>query len=333
MPRMSLVIEVTFSVLLSFLSSYLVLALMGYDASRVFSIVLNDSLRNPSYLMVRSSPLMLSALAFSIPSLTGVFNIGGEGQFYLGALASLLIAHFTGNGFLALIAGCVAGSALGWAIAVIRVRRGVNEVVTSIMFNWILYFILLYLISTYFYDPLIPYQSVPVPKGARIESIAFASLTIPLIFPIAVLTSLAMYYLIFHSGLGYRMRVSGISPKSARYAGFDPEKLMLISMTIGGAMGGFGGALLVLGHTHAIDSTMSGLYGMGFAGIGAGLLGRNNPLGIILSSIFLSMLIIGGEAAELRAGVPTELADVLIGAIVIVLSAPYLISLVRRVRG
>lgn len=329
MPRVGLIVEISLSIALSFLSGYLMLSLMGYDAARVFAIVLSDGLSNPAYLMIRSTPLMLTALAFSLPSLTGVFNIGGEGQFYLGALLSLIVAYSLGNGLLALVAGCSSASLLAFLISYIRVRRGVNEVVTSIMFNWISYFLTAYLITTYLYDPLMPYQSVSVPRAARIGSLTVGSVSVPLIFPIALLVSLTMYFLIFHSGLGYEMRVSGTSPRSARYAGINPERAILISMTLGGAMGGLGGGLLVLGHTHAIDSTMSGLYGMGFAGIGAGLLGRNNPIGIVLSSIFLSLLIIGGEAAELRAGVPTELADVLIGVIVMVLSVPYLLELIR----
>jgi simple sugar transport system permease protein len=324
-----IILEVSLSITLSFLIGYTMLILMGYDANRVFSIVIREGLSNPTYLMIRSTPLILTALAFSIPSLVGVFNIGGEGQFYLGALASLLIAYVTGNSLLSILTGMAAGGILSALIALIKVKRGVNEVVTSIMFNWIIYFSLLYLISTYLFDPLMPYQSVSVPRTARIEYLRIRQFSIPIIFPVAVLTSLAMYFLIYHSALGYRMRVVGISPRAARYAGFDPESSIIISMIIGGAMSGLGGSLLILGHTHAIDSTMSGLYGMGFAGIGAGLLGRNNPIGIIFSSIFLSMLLIGGEAAELRARVPTELADALIGMIVIVLSAPYLVRILR----
>ncbi|MCC6030014.1 MAG: ABC transporter permease [Candidatus Korarchaeum sp.] len=324
-----IILEVSLSIILSFFIGYTMLILMGYDANRVFSIVIREGLSNPTYLMIRSTPLILTALAFSIPSLVGVFNIGGEGQFYLGALASLLIAYVTGNPLLSILTGMAAGGILSALIALIKVKRGVNEVVTSIMFNWIIYFSLLYLISTYLFDPLMPYQSVSVPRTARIEYLRIRQFSIPIIFPVAVLTSLAMYFLIYHSALGYRMRVVGISPRAARYAGFDPESSIIISMIIGGAMSGLGGSLLILGHTHAIDSTMSGLYGMGFAGIGAGLLGRNNPIGIILSSIFLSMLLIGGEAAELRARVPTELADALIGMIVIVLSAPYLVRILR----
>ena len=329
MSRVDFVVEILLSILLSFSSGYLLLTAMGYDASRVFAIVISEGLRNPTYLMIRSTPLMLSALAFSIPMLAGVFNIGGEGQFYVGALLSLIASYFLGNSCAAVIAGCVSGSMLGLVIILIKVKRGVNEVVTSIMFNWILYFILVYLITSYLYDPLMPYQSVSVPASARIGFIAVGSTSVPLIFPISIVTSVLMYFLVFHSGIGYKMRVSGISPRSAKYAGFSPERSMIISMIVGGAMGGLGGSLLVLGHTHAIDSTMSGLYGMGFAGIGAGLLGRNNPIGIIFSSIFLSMLIIGGEATELRAAVPTELADALIGVIVVVLSIPYLLRLIK----
>lgn len=329
MPKLGFIAEVSLSILLSFLSGYVMLSLMGYDAARVFAVVLSEGIRNPSYLMVRSTPLIMTALAFSIPSLTGVFNIGGEGQFYLGALLSLIAAYYSGNGPLALSMGCASGSLLALLIAYIRVRRGVNEVVTSIMLNWIAYFILTYLVTTHIYDPLMPYKSFSVPKAATIGSLTIWGTSIPLIFPIAVISSLLMYFLIFHSGLGYEMRVSGSSPRSARYAGFSPERAVIISMALGGAMSGLGGGLLVLGHTHAIDSTMSGLYGMGFAGIGAGLLGRNNPLGIVLSSLFLSLLVIGGEAAELRVGVPTELADALIGAVVVVLSAPQLLRLLR----
>ncbi|MEM3371565.1 MAG: ABC transporter permease [Candidatus Korarchaeum sp.] len=333
MPRSSLIIEISISVLLSFLSGYLMLLVMGYDASRVFTIVLSDALRNPHYLMIRSTPLILTALAFSIPSLTGVFNIGGEGQFYLGALLSLMVSYLLGSSPLALATGCASGGLLGLVIALIRVRRGVNEVVTSIMLNWIIYFLLAYSVTMHLYDPMMPYQSVSVPKAARIGNLDLGPVSVPLIFPIAVLTSIAMYFVIFHSSLGYEMRVVGSSPKSARYAGFNPERVIVISMALGGAMSGLGGSLLILGHTHSIDSTMSGLYGMGFAGIGAGLLGRNNPVGIVLSSMFLSLLIIGGEAAELRAGVPTELADVFIGIIVIVLSIPHLARVIvsRRV--
>ncbi|RDD53070.1 MAG: ABC transporter permease, partial [Candidatus Korarchaeota archaeon NZ13-K] len=78
---MGFIAEVSLSILLSFLSGYVMLSLMGYDAARVFAVVLSEGIRNPSYLMVRSTPLIMTALAFSIPSLTGVFNIGGEGQF------------------------------------------------------------------------------------------------------------------------------------------------------------------------------------------------------------------------------------------------------------
>jgi ABC-type uncharacterized transport system permease subunit len=278
----------------------------------------------------------ITGLAFSVPMLAGVFNIGGEGQLYIGAITSLMIAYYTGNAVVALVMGFLAGAALGAAIGALKAFRDVNEVVSAIMLNWILYFSILYLIVDKLYNPLMPQQSVPVPPSAQIGMIPFPGGGIHGIFFIAVAAALITYYLIYYTDLGYVLRVSGLSPKSASYAGFNPRKSIVYSMTIGGGLAGLGGALLIQGYVHSIDITMSTLYGLGFLGIGVGLLGWNNPIGIIFSSVFFAMLIIGGEMVELTAGAPPELADTIIGIIVIALALPYaykmLINTIRRWR-
>jgi simple sugar transport system permease protein len=327
MLRTSL-LEIPTSIIISFLLGFVLLLSLGYDPVNIYKIIIFGSIGDPDYLLIRSTPLVLTGLAFSIPFLTGTFNIGGEGQFYIGALLSLLAAYTTKSSLMAIAVGTMAGGILGALIAIIKVYRGINEVVSSIMLNWILYFSILFSITTFLYDPLIPYQSVPVPLDARLGCIQILGERVPLIFLIAVCVAFISYYILYYSRIGYCMRVSGLSPKSARYAGFSPELSVITSMVLGGAMGGLGGSLLVIGHTYTIDTTMSALYGMGFAGIGVGLLGRNNPIGIIFSSIFFSMLVIGGEMAELRAGIPTELADALIGIMVIALSMPYIYRIV-----
>lgn len=191
------------------------------------------------------------------------------------------------------------------------------------MINWTMFYILAYLISAKYHDPKNPHESVPVPSEARIGGI----------FIIAVLIAILYYYLLNFTELGYKLRVSGLSPKSARYAGFNPSKLILSSMLLGGLAAGLGGALLVLGITYAIDDTLSTVYGVGFTGIGIGLLGRNNPIGIIFSGIFMSGLIIGGQWVELKTGAPPELADTLVGVIVITLAVPQLYrEIFKRIR-
>ena len=317
------IIEIVASAAIGLLVGAIILHAFGYDIAKCYSIVFTKGIRDLNYLLCRASPIMMTGLAFTIPMIAGVFNIGGEGQLYIGALTSILIAHYTHNLVLAFIASAVMGAAIGALIAFLRVYRGVNEVITAIMLNWTFYYIVLYLITNVYYDPAIPHQSVPVPEDARIGFITMPWGSIRATFFIAVVFSLIAYYILKYTKVGYLLRVSGLSPKSAKYAGFNPDKAIIYSMMLGGAYAGIGGALLTLGLVPYIDSTMSIVFGQGFTGIGVALLGRNNPIGIIFSSIFFSILIIGGQMMELLTGAPPELADVLTGVIVISLALPY----------
>ncbi|ASJ17566.1 sugar ABC transporter [Thermococcus chitonophagus] len=310
---------------MAFATGAIVLAVLGFNPGEVYRVLFKYGYSNMNYLLGKSAPYIMTGLAFSIPAIAGVFNIGGESQLYVGAFLGLLTAYYTGNPLLALIVGAVAGAALGLFIAILRVYRGINEVITAIMVNWIFYYLLAYLIAGKFYNPQYSHESIPVPPGARISSMVT--------FVIAVFVALIYYYLLYFTDLGYRLRVSGLSPASARYAGFDPSRSVLTSMTLAGAAAGLGGALLVLGITYSIDDTLTAVYGIGFMGIGIGLLGRNHPIGIILSSMFMSGLVIGGQWVELKTGAPPELADTLIGVIVIALAIPYAYSmLIRKLR-
>ncbi len=316
-------IEIVLSALIGFLVAGIVLYVMGYDPGEVFYIMFIYGFNDPEYLCGKAIPLIMTGLAFSIPSLAGVFNIGGESQLYWGAFIGLIttyyVTQYTGIGTLGTITGILAGILAGaaWAllIAVLRIYRGINEVITAIMLNWISYFTIIYLIIKFFTNPVIPHQSIEVPEKA--------SLTPYPGFAIAIIGTLIVYYLLYHTDIGYKMRVSGLSPASAKYAGFDPSKAILSSMIIGGGSAGLGGSLLILAISHNIDTTMSTIYGLGFTGIGVGLLGRNHPIGIIFSALFFAGLLIGGQWVELKTGAPPMLSDAIMGIIVIALSAPY----------
>ncbi|AEH24889.1 ABC transporter permease [Pyrococcus yayanosii] len=318
--------EIVMSLAIAFSVGAIVLVILGYNPIEVYAILFKYGYGNVKYLMNKSTPLIMTGLAFAIPSIAGVFNIGGESQLYVGAFTALMTAYYTNNPLLALIVGALAGACLGWFIGALRVYRGINEVITAIMVNWVFFYVITYLIAGVFYNPQRPHESIPVPENARIKPIGDLSV----IFSIAVIVALAYYYLLYYTDLGYRLRVSGLSPSSARYAGFDPSKAVLTSMLLGGAAAGLGGALLVLGITYNIDDMLSAVYGLGFTGIGIGLLGRNHPIGIIFSALFLSGLIIGGQWVELKTGAPPELADTLMGVIVIALAIPYVYRMIFR---
>ncbi len=316
-------VEIILSVAIGFLIVSVILVVFGYDPGEVISIMIKYGFRDWKYIFKRSTPFIMTALAFSIPSIAGVFNIGGESQLYVGALAGLLVAYYTGNPVLGLLASIAAGAGLGLFIAVLRIYRNINEVITAIMVNWIFYYLIVYLVTGIFYDPKISHQSVSVPESAQLPMVSLFGSLIPSAFILAVAASLVFYYILYHTNTGYLLRVSGLSPSSARYAGYNPRRAVLYSMLLGGAAAGLGGGLLILGISHYIENTMSGLYGQGFMGIGIGLLGRNHPIGIIFAAIFFAGLIIGGQWIEFYTGAPPMLTDAIIGIIVIALSIPY----------
>ncbi len=316
---LSVAIEVIGSIAAGVLIGAAILYVLKYNAWEGIGILLSSGFSTPDYLLSRATFIMMTGLAFAIPALAGLFNIGGEGQMYLGGLVALLTSVATGNPILALLAGGLAGAALGLGIAALRVYRGVNEVITAIMLNWTLYYLTIYLITNKFYNPVAPQESINVPPSARFGVIG----GVHVIFFIAIALTLIAYYILYFTKIGYEIRVSGLSPKSARYAGINPRRAMLYSMMIGGMFAGFGGALNVLGFTYYIDTMLTTMYGMGFDGIGVALMGRNHPIGIIFSSIFFSLLILGGQNMQLTLNAPKEVATTLSGIIVIALSLPY----------
>ena len=317
--RASIILEIVGSIGAGVAVGSVLLHVLGYNARDALYLLLISGYASPDYLLSRATFIMMTGLAFAIPLLAGLFNIGGEGQMYLGGLIALLTAITIPNPVVALLAGGLAGAALGLFIAALRVYRGVNEVITAIMLNWTLYYVTIYLITNRFYDPLAPHESIKVPIQARFGVIR----GLHLIFPIAIVLTLLSYYVLYHTRIGYEIRVSGLAPKAARYAGFNPERAMLYSMGLGGLFAGFAGALNVLGFTYYIDTLLTTMFGMGFDGIGVALMGRCHPIGIILSSIFFSSLIIGGQNMQLALNAPKEVADTLSGIIIIALSLPY----------
>ncbi|AEM38740.1 inner-membrane translocator [Pyrolobus fumarii 1A] len=314
------VLETMLALVAGMLAGSLILIMFGYNPLDYYAVVFSEGYIDLLYLLERATPLIATALAFAIPLYAGLFNIGGEGQMYLGALTALVVSIATHSWVASLAAGIIAGLFVGGLIGLLRVYRGVNEVVSSIMFNWILYWAMLFLVTGYLADPHIPHQTIPVPSDAQLKPIGDA---LPSVFILATLSTIVAYLLIYKTSLGYQMRVVGYSTRTALYAGIKPGRILVLALLLGGAYGGLAGALQVLGVTPSIDSTLSALEGLGFEGIGVALLARLNPLAIIPAAIFLSGLIIGGQFAEANLGTPPQLTDAIIGVIIVALALPY----------
>ncbi|WP_175058836.1 ABC transporter permease [Thermococcus sp. 2319x1] len=313
----------------------IVLAFSGYSPIKAY-VALFDGAIGSKYgwamTLSAATPIILTALTFGIGARTGLFNIGGEGTVYFGAIAAILLTNLWGNILMGLLGGIIAGIAWMAIPAFLKVLRGVNEVVSTIMLNWMAYFIALYIVLQKIPNPEDPNKTIAVPVGARLPIIMKGS-ELSWAFAISIIAALITYYILWHTELGYELRVSGYNERAARYGGINPKKTVIWSFLLGGIMSGLAGATEVMGRppSYAISQGMANIYGYGFDGIGVSLVGRNHPLGIIFSGIFFGMLKAGATAMQIEAGVPLEMVRMVQGVIVVAVAVPGLLDLLRRV--
>jgi simple sugar transport system permease protein len=285
----------------------------------------------PEIFVVKSSVLVLTALAFAIPLRVGFFNIGGEGQLYAGAGAALVVAMAVPYTPLpALVAAAAAGAALGGLAGALRVKLGVNEVLSTIMLNWVVYWSLAYLVIAELSDPVYPHLTREVPEGARLPAVPPEALGplgdyfrggLPSIPFVSVAVAAAAWWFMYRTLPGLRYRFAGANEYAAASRGVNVDAVKIASMVAAGALAGLAGGLLMVGYSYRLDTGLSGVAGYGFEGIGAALIGRNHPLGIVAASMFIGDLAAGSERVQVEVRVPAELADVVNGTIIFVVAA------------
>ena len=320
--------------------------LSGYDPWEAYRYLLESSILDSYSLTMTLSfaaPIMLTGVTFAVGVRAGLFNIGAEGQLYMGALGAVLVAYAarSGLGFLdsplgtvaALLLGASLASVWGLAAALLKVRRGVHEVVSTIMLNWIAFWLAEYMRVYVVYDPHDPSKTVSVPPGARLPLLASgtelsASLLISLGFTVFT------YVLLWHMVYGYELRAAGLNPHAARYGGISVERMMVLAFLVGAVAAGLAGAGEVLGRPphYAITTGLSNLAGLGFDGITVALIGANHPLGIIGASVLVGALKAGAKGMQIYAHVPLEMVRIVEGVIIIALAVPGALRLISEYR-
>ncbi|MFN3928678.1 MAG: ABC transporter permease [Thermoflexus sp.] len=283
-----------------------------------------------------ATPLMLTALTFAVGVRAGLFNIGAEGQMYMGAIGAVWAASFLPlpPGLHLLVATLVAilcGALWSLIPALLKIWRGVHEVISTIMFNWIAFHLAMYLAIRHLAEPGRAERTRPALPTARYPILAEGSTLTAVIF-VAVLFCIAVYFILWGTRLGYELRLVGENPEAARYAGVRIGWALLWSFLIGGMAAGLAGASQILGRPPAwsLYATLGNVMTLGFDGIGVALVGRNHPLGGILAAILFGALQHGGRFMEYHAGVVSELVRAVNGLIVITLAVPELWTMLRR---
>lgn len=328
--------ESAFAAGVGFLASGILLAVLGYDPVRTFYSLFQGSfgsLNNLSFTLAYSAPVTLTALTFAVGVRGGLFNIGAEGQLYVGAAAAVAVGLLrlpAGIGLLAVLFVAAAAGA-GWALPAFLLKsyRGLNEVISTIMMNNIALFFMQFVVLNYLLDPTRSDKSASIPPDSRFPVIVPPNLTWAIVF--GVLVCLAVYYYLWQTPGGYELRAVGLNPDAARFSGINPRRSMFYAFVIGGITAGLAGAVQVAGTftPFAIYTGLSNLINFGFNGIGVALIGRNHPIAVILAGIFFGGLQAGATAVQ-ATGVSFEIVEVIEGIIIFAIAAPQLYRMFRR---
>jgi ABC-type uncharacterized transport system permease subunit len=332
-----------FALVLGIGAGSVLIAISGFNPLLVFQLMITGAFgaeQGRTYMLIYMAPLILSALAFLVPGKAGMWNVGAQGQVYLGGMTATLIALLVPlPGILAPVVGLIAGALVGavWAFipALMRVYRNASEIVTTIMLNYVASSLASYLLFNYigviFPGATVNNQSPAFPSTMRLPKIPGTTASIMLLVAIGA-AFIALYFL-QRTTYGYKIRAVGLSPLSSQTKGINPRKMQLLAMALGGLLAGLAGAGDVLAAGHYTDQFAEGWFGgEGFAGIAVALVGASNPIGAVFSAVLFAIMVAGAPYMQ-SFGMPKEMIWTLQGLIILFTAMPYLYSLVQSKMG
>jgi general nucleoside transport system permease protein len=294
--------------------------------------------------LVIAVPLTLAGLSVAVAFRTGLFNIGAQGQLLVGALA----AGWTGSQFpdlpgvillpLTLLSGVLGGAAYGAIAGWLRASRGVNEVITTIMQNYIVVFVMHWLLQD---GPM----SAPNALGTPASSPIGAGAILPIVVPdsivhlsrlhagvlLAIVAVVLFWFLLWRTSLGYELRAVGLGARAAAQAGIDPKRRMVLVMGIAGGFAGLAGMIQVSGLFHRVYDGFSS--GFGFDAIAVALLGKNSPIGITLAALLFAAFQRGGTLMQSNASISSHLVEIVEAIVLFVIAAETIVRAIGSRRG
>jgi general nucleoside transport system permease protein len=318
MRQVQTVLRVLFTLALALLAGALIMWVSGRDAINAYEVLFNSALGNQRAIantLLAATPLIFTGLAIMLAFRAGIFNIGVEGSLYVGAFAAawvgftftdlpqLLIIPFA-LGFAALIGG-LWGAVPGY----LKARLHVDEVVSTIMLNYVAILFTDYLVNgPFMVVGMANAMSQQIAPQAELPRLVERS-QLNVGFLIALATFVVVLLLVRRFSLGYEIDVIGTNPIFARWVGMPARRIIVLVMFLSGLIGGLAGGVQALGVHYRFVSGFSP--GYGFDGIVVALLGRNSPVGVLLAALFFGALRSGGSTMELFTRIPRDLIDIL----------------------
>ena len=340
------VIHIILSILLGFVVGALFLVAMRLSVGAAYGRLISSvtSLKGFSYVVVYAVPYIVAGLSVAFSFKTGVFNIGAEGQFVVGSMAAALCGILLPDLPkpilipLCFLAAMVVGALWGSVVAFLKVKWGINEVLSMIMFNWIAFYLSNFI------------AGLPAIKSeGSAEATKNISANASMLFSkdfiksaglcptanwgilVAIVVMLLVWFIIEKTTLGYELKAVGFNKFAAEYGGINVNRSILTALAISGALAGLAGALQLMGMGSRI-SIFSSQEGFGFAGIVVALIGVSNPFGVLVAGLFYGALMYGGSKLNL-VGAPTQLINVIVGTVVFFIAISVIFKNLRNIRS
>lgn len=288
--------------------------------------------------LVASTPFIFAGLAVALAFRSGLFNIGVEGQLFIGAIFATYVGYsLVGLPALihiplALLAGALGGAIWGFIPGLLKAKTGGHEVINTIMLNYIAFRLSEWLLSGPMkrpdsFNPISP----TIQESAMLPRFFADPIRFHLGFFIALGMAVLIYWFLFRTKWGFDFRTVGANPRAARYAGMNIVWVTIAAMSLSGAIAGLAGANEVLGLNHNLALAFSS--GYGFDSIALALLGKNHPLGVVLAALLFGTLRSGALGMQLSAGIPVDIISILQALILAFIAAPAIIRTVYRLRA
>jgi simple sugar transport system permease protein len=302
------------AIVVAFLAVGIFLALSGYDVIEAYATILFSSFRTPSSFvqtLLKFVPLVLQALAFTIPLAAGKFNIGGEGQMIVGAIGAagvgIVFATLPAPLLLPLVilAGLFFGGVWGAISAWLLQRFRVNEILTTVLLNFVSFYLLNYVATRVWPDPTAGHPTtVPIGAGGDLPMlIANPPLNSGILIAIAI--ALAVYVFASRTVAGYEMIVTGANARASQVHGINTRLIWFLMLTLGGAIAGLAGAIEVAGVHHRLIEGLQSNYLI--LGIIIGLIAKGNNLAVPFVAFFIAVLEVGASALQRTMQIPSEM--------------------------
>lgn len=325
------------SILLSLIVASIIILSLGKNPLGVFYNLLQGAgiFSKPNYAGFKSqltdflslldsmAPMVFASLAVAVAMRAGLFNIGASGQMLFGGFLSTVLVGYSGLPAiiakpLVIIVGVAAGAILGGLVGFLKYRFNINEVVSTIMFNYIVQYIISFFIHTYYIDP-VSRQSRYIDESTRLTlanvETGGLKMDISIGIVLSIIVAIALKLFLDKTRAGFEINSVGANPKAAQYAGINVGKTMVSAMVLSGGLAGLAGVTYFLGYYSSIQPRV--LPGTGFDAVAVSLLGNNNPIGIIVASFIVSIIDKGSTYMSSNAGIRHEIASLITGLILL----------------